>query len=354
MTKYSTSVLPLSLLFAVHLIVFGWFSMTIERRVSPDSMNYISVARNAISGDGFVQSAPGYNQPTFWAEHFSADAPRKTRSTHNVGYSLVIAAVAIVVRLEASDAAFLLSATAYGVALVAAFFFARRLWDFEAGLLAAGTLAIALRREFLYARTDPIAIALFLVMLALLAQRVTYRRAATAGVLAGCVLLVRGAGMAPVALLGAVACLLATEHRVRLLLLYAVGVLLPLPGGSVGNGQVYPTQLSSVSTYTSQTSLAQLVANFGEATVRAVSTSLRQPDSAFTVATPRHRRGATTIRSSGGRGRATTACCESSGVPVVGPGASWRVVLDGGLIHTAVGKVSGRGGPLTNRSGCAA
>ena len=59
-------------------------------------------------------------------------------------------------------------------------------------------------------------------------------------------------------------------------------------------------------------------------------------------------------RSSGGRGRATTACCESSGVPVVGPGASWRVVFDGGLIHTAVGKVSGRGGPLTNRSGCAA
>ena len=59
-------------------------------------------------------------------------------------------------------------------------------------------------------------------------------------------------------------------------------------------------------------------------------------------------------RSSGGRGRTTTACCESSGVPVVGPGASWRVVFDGGLIHTAVGKVSGRGGPLTNRSGCAA
>ena len=59
-------------------------------------------------------------------------------------------------------------------------------------------------------------------------------------------------------------------------------------------------------------------------------------------------------RSSGGRRRATTSSCESSGVPVVGPGASWRVVFDGGLIHTAVGKVSGRGGPLTNRSGCAA
>ena len=268
MTKYSASVLLLSLLFAAHLIVFGWFSMTIERRVSPDSMNYISVARNATSGDGFVQSAPGFNQPTFWADHFSPDAPRKTRSTHNVGYSLVIAAVAVVARLEASDAAFALSTTAYGVALVAAFFFARRLWDVEAGLLAAATLAIALRREFLYARTDPIAIALLLVMLALLAQRVTYPRAATAGVLAGCVLLVRGAGMAPVAVLGAVACLLAAEHRVRLLLLYAVGFLLPLPGGLVGNGQVYPpTRLASVSTYSSHTSFAQLVVSFGEATI---------------------------------------------------------------------------------------
>ena len=32
-------------------------------------------------------------------------------------------------------------------------------------------------------------------------------------------------------------------------------------------------------------------------------------------------------------------------------GASWGG--DGGSIHTAVGKVSGRGGPLTHRSGCA-
>ena len=46
-------------------------------------------------------------------------------------------------------------------------------------------------------------------------------------------------------------------------------------------------------------------------------------------------------------------CCGSSGVTIVGPGASWSVVFAGGLIHTACGKISRRGGPCTNRSGCA-
>ena len=39
---------------------------------------------------------------------------------------------------------------------------------------------------------------------------------------------------------------------------------------------------------------ASLYATTGRPSLRAVSTSLRQPGSAFTVATPRHRRGATT------------------------------------------------------------
>jgi hypothetical protein len=53
-------------------------------------------------------------------------------------------------------------------------------------------------------------------------------------------------------------------------------------------------------------------------------------------------------------GRSITPCCGSSGVTIVVLGASWSVVFVGGLIHTAVGSVSGRGGPFTNRSGWAA
>ena len=246
MTK--RSVLPLLCsLFGMHLVLFGWFSMAVERRVSPDSMNYISVARNAIAGDGFVQSAPGFNQPTFWGEQFSVDAPRKTRSTHNVGYSLLIATAAIVAPLEAADAAFALSATAYGVALVAAFVFARRLWGVEAGLLAVAALAIVLRREFLYARTDPVGIALLLAMLALLAQRATYSRTVIAGLLAGLGLLIRGQALVPMLLLGGLACLLAPGVRLRLLLLYSFCAILPVPAMFVGEGTVYPPHLTSES-----------------------------------------------------------------------------------------------------------
>ena len=52
--------------------------------------------------------------------------------------------------------------------------------------------------------------------------------------------------------------------------------------------------------------------------------------------------------------REITPCCGSSGVTIVAPGASSRVGFGGRLIQAAVGSVSGRGGPWTNRSGWAA
>ena len=253
-------------LLAVHLLLFVWFSVTVERRVSPDSMNYISVARNAVAGEGLVQSAPGFNQPTFWEDDFIPEAPLKTRSTHNVGYSLLVAGVARVTGLEASDSAFALSAVAYGLAIVSAFVFAQRLWNAEAGLLAAAALALVLRREFLYARTEAISIGLLLALLALLAGPTTLRRTGIAGLVTGVVLLVRGEAMAVVALLGVAACLMATEDRVRRLLMYGAGVILPLPGAFVGNGHVYPPQLSSQSARFTEASVGQLASSFGQAT----------------------------------------------------------------------------------------
>ena len=53
-------------------------------------------------------------------------------------------------------------------------------------------------------------------------------------------------------------------------------------------------------------------------------------------------------------GPSISPCCGSSGVTIVARGASWRVVFAGGLIQTAVGRVSRRGSPFTNRSGWAA
>ena len=58
--------------------------------------------------------------------------------------------------------------------------------------------------------------------------------------------------------------------------------------------------------------------------------------------------------SSVGPGRHMTPCGGSSGVTIALPVAACPVGFSGGLIHTAVGRVSRRGEPCTNRSGCAA
>ena len=47
----------------VYLILFGLNSLGRLRRFSPDSMNYVDVARNIAAGRGIVQSTLGFNQP---------------------------------------------------------------------------------------------------------------------------------------------------------------------------------------------------------------------------------------------------------------------------------------------------
>ena len=229
----------LALLFFVHVVVFCWLSVAAIRRVSPDSMNYIAVARNVVAGEGLVQSAPGFNQPTLWDEDFSPQFPRKTRASHNPGYALVLAGIAAATGWDAADTAFLLSAVSYAAALAAGFLLARSVWGDGAGLLAAAFLALVLRRTFLYAWTEPIAIACLLAMLALLAHGATPRRSIAAGLFAGLALFVRS-GMLPVLALGGLACLLEHEHRLRRLLLFGAGASVALAGMFTGDGHVYP------------------------------------------------------------------------------------------------------------------
>ena len=76
-TRITIAVL-LGLLFVGHVGVFGWRSITFDRRVTGDSMNYIDVARNLSAGEGLVQSAAGFNQRTFWAQD-SRRTSRKRR-----------------------------------------------------------------------------------------------------------------------------------------------------------------------------------------------------------------------------------------------------------------------------------
>ena len=179
-TRITVAVL-LGLLSVGHVGVFGWRSITFDRRVTGDSMNYIDIARNLSAGEGLVQSAAGFNQRTFWAQDFSPDFPDKTRAGHNPGYSVFIAAVAEATGLEHADAAFVIGPAAYAAALIFTFLFASRLLGTAAGLMAAAFLAHQLRWIFLRTWTEPVVIALLLALLALLARGATPRRAVCRG-----------------------------------------------------------------------------------------------------------------------------------------------------------------------------
>ena len=251
----------LALLFVGHVGVFGWRSITFDRRVTGDSMNYIDVARNLSAGEGLVQSAAGFNQPTFWGEDFSPDFPEKTRAGHNPGYSVLIAAVAEVTGLEHADAAFIIGPAAYAAALASAFLFAFRLLGPAAGLLAAAFVAHQIRWVFLRTWTEPVVIALVLVLLAVLARGATPRRAVVGGVVAGVALLVRS-GFVPILALGGLACLLGHGSRLRQLLLFAAGASIAAVGPFLGEGQVYPPQTTIAAGWFSTISLGELPAEF--------------------------------------------------------------------------------------------
>ena len=248
-------------LFVGHVGVFGWRSITFDRRVTGDSMNYIDVARNLSVGEGLVQSAAGFNQPTFWAEDFSPDFPDKTRAGHNPGYSVLIAAVAELTGLEHADAAFLIGPAAYAAALGSAFLFASRLLGPAAGLLAAAFVAHQIRWVFLRTWTEPVVIALLLVLLAVLARGATPRRAIVGGLVAGVALLVRS-GFVPILALGGLACLLGHGSRARHLLLFAAGAGIAVAGPFLGEGQVYPPQVTVAASWFPDISPGELPAEF--------------------------------------------------------------------------------------------
>ena len=261
-TRITIAVL-LGLLFVGHVGVFGWRSITFDRRLTGDSMNYIDVARNLSAGEGLVQSAAGFNQVTFWAQDFSPHFPDKTRARHNPGYSVLIAAVAEVTGLEHADAAFVIGPVAYVAALIFTFLFASRLLGPAAGLLAVAVVAHQIRWVFLRTWTEPVVIALLLALLALLARGTTPRRAVVGGLVAGVALLVRS-GFVPILALGGLACLLGHGSRVRRLLLFTAGASIAMVGPFLGEGQVYPTQTTVAAGWFPEVSLSELSAAFLE------------------------------------------------------------------------------------------
>ncbi len=208
---------------AAHIAVFGWRVLSVERRLTLDSYNYISVARNISAGEGIVQSTAWINRQVFWARPLELGFREKTEATHNIGYPLLILAVNTVTGLEFVDSALFISVVAYAVSLLLAYRVAFLLGgrDTVSGLL---TVAIALHmyhRIYLHAWSEPFSIAALLAMIALMAGGMTPRRSLLSGTIAGTAMLARTA-MLPMVALGLLACLIEKRDKWRNMMLFIV------------------------------------------------------------------------------------------------------------------------------------
>lgn len=232
----------LAALSLTHILAFGWRVMHV-RKTTPDSFNYIEVARNLSAGEGFAQSAPGFNQPGFWGEDFSSNFPSKNRSAHNLGYPLAIFAVAELTGIEHADATFLIGALSYLAVFALSFALGFRLWGVGAGLLSASMIMwLNGRSVFWHALTEPLAVAFLLGALLLLVSRARGASFAVAGVLSGLAFIQRAA-MLPLMGAGVLAAAMQKEKKARYLAFYLLGaavgaVRFLLEGGS--EQSVYP------------------------------------------------------------------------------------------------------------------
>ncbi len=133
------AVLRWVLLLAVlcYLILFGFNSLTRLRRFSPDSMNYVDVARNIATGRGVVQSTLGFNQP-----HWDSSRVMPTPLTSQPPlYPLSIALLGFA-GLSWADAALLAPVLSYGAILALTYLLVQELFDPGAALIATAGLLL--------------------------------------------------------------------------------------------------------------------------------------------------------------------------------------------------------------------
>lgn len=216
---------------AIFLVLFGYHSLTRTRGFTPDSMNYVDVARHIADGRGIVQSTVSYDR----ARLKSLQRIPAPLTSHPPVYPVVIALFRPT-GIPLDDAALLVSVVAYGLVLLLSYSLARRLYGEKVALVVAGLLLLyrPLRTVAGYAWSEPLGLVLLLTSLHVLlsaikgSRHITWRYAA-AGLIAGMTFATRYA-LAPIIVVGLVGVVKGSGRswQVRLanLVLYTAGVAL--------------------------------------------------------------------------------------------------------------------------------
>jgi 4-amino-4-deoxy-L-arabinose transferase-like glycosyltransferase len=137
--------------FVIFFVLFGANMLTRTGRFSPDSMNYVDVARNIVAGRGLVQSTIGFNSPG-WL-NTSLTLPPMTAQPplyplliallHRLGWSLTAAAL-------------LVSCLGYAAMVAMAYVLVSYLYDARVALVSVGCLILLhpLRKIATYAWSE--------------------------------------------------------------------------------------------------------------------------------------------------------------------------------------------------------
>lgn len=214
----------------MYLVIFGYNTLIrMHNFGDPDTMNFIDVSRNISSGRGITQSALGFNQ-----KHFSSDdqIPMPLIAQPPL-YPLLIALFSVSGLLHI-EAGLLISVLCYGLIILITYRLFLAIYDERAALLSVGFLLLysPLHKVSRATFSEPPSIVLLFLTLYVLIQicrSKTYKNwvPVVAGLTTGLAFATRYA-MLPLFGLGFLFILLESRHKLRDLILYASGFILPV------------------------------------------------------------------------------------------------------------------------------
>jgi hypothetical protein len=241
---------------AFYLLLFCFNSLTRIRQFSPDSMNYVDVARNIGTGRGFVQTTLGFNQALLFDKDSQIPSPFTSQAPL---YPLLIV---LVNRFGFSyaDAALIVPVIAYGIILVLVYFLALELYGKQTGLLSLSCFLIysVLTYVSRYAWSESVSLVFLFVALLLLVRSRQFTRIQSIGINSFLAGLATGLAfdtryaLLPLFFLGTV--FLVIEHRERKLTLaallpFVIGTAIPttlvLAHNLLSSGAIMPPTLPS-------------------------------------------------------------------------------------------------------------